>query len=389
MSSNKIDSRRQCLALLCLAAASPLRRLAGADKPARQPASARLSASEFRIISTLPTVPGGFNAAYTLAKTPARKILTDYSYAVKAPRLKASDWILFSAYPPDHPSQTIQRVTSSPAGSRVTDLSVLQQPLLRARESVKGGKHQQGISLRVVIEADLFARRLVQRKEGDRQPKPTPLTESERQLALRPSSNFEYTNSAVQKWRDGLGLLRGEQEGEVDFARRVFQSIATRFAYEYTGTGQVRTASHVCTKAKSDCCGLAILFVTILRSQGIPARLLCGRWAMPAKPGERIGSVAYYQEHVKAEFFAQEVGWVPVDLSSAILHDRSPAKLEYFGRDRGDFLTLHLDHALEFDTLHFGKQEMELLQKTCYWATGSGDFKDSSITESWNVMDRA
>ena len=52
-----------------------------------------------------------------------------------------------------------------------------------------------------------------------------------------------------------------------------------------------------------------------------------------------MGSVRYFQEHIKAEFYAQGVGWVPVDLSSAVLHDTSDAKLRYFGNDAGRHAT--------------------------------------------------
>jgi hypothetical protein len=130
---------------------------------------------------------------------------------------------------------------------------------------------------------------------------------------------------------------------------------------------------------------LSILFVTALRSQGIPARILAGRWARSAKPGDQIGALDYYQEHVKAEFYAQGVGWVPADLSSAILHDPSPAKLDFFGNDCGDFLTFHLDDNLSFDSLQFGVKTMQFLQRPAYLAKGSGNFKNAVIRETWTV----
>jgi len=34
---------------------------------------------------------------------------------------------------------------------------------------------------------------------------------------------------------------------------------------------------------------MAVLFVTALRAQGIPARTLAGRWAKSAKPDDKIG----------------------------------------------------------------------------------------------------
>ena len=40
-----------------------------------------------------------------------------------------------------------------------------------------------------------------------------------------------------------------------------------------------------------------------------------------------LSGVEYFQWHVKAEFFARGVGWIPVDCSSAILHDKTPERL--------------------------------------------------------------
>jgi transglutaminase-like putative cysteine protease len=130
---------------------------------------------------------------------------------------------------------------------------------------------------------------------------------------------------------------------------------------------------------------MATLFVAALRAQGVPARVLAGRWAKSAVRGERVGALPYFQGHVKAEFFAQGVGWVPADLSSAVVHDRSPEKLRYFGSDRGDFLTLHVDTDLVLDTVHFGSRSMTYLQNSAYWATGSGSFEGAIVTKDWRV----
>jgi hypothetical protein len=54
-----------------------------------------------------------------------------------------------------------------------------------------------------------------------------------------------------------------------------------------------------------ECGDYAALFVALCRASGIPARPVVGRWAMPEN-----GSY-----HVWAEFYLQDVGWVPVDPS--------------------------------------------------------------------------
>jgi transglutaminase-like putative cysteine protease len=146
-----------------------------------------------------------------------------------------------------------------------------------------------------------------------------------------------------------------------------------------------RHASQVCQAGRSDCGGLCLLFCSILRSQGVPARCLVGRWATSAKPGAKAGAATFFQQHVKAEFYVEHVGWVPLDCSSAILHDKSPEGLRFFGHDPGDFLVLHLDPELEVDTLHFGRKKLNWLQGVDYWVTGDGTLEGCTKKEDWVV----
>jgi hypothetical protein len=111
---------------------------------------------------------------------------------------------------------------------------------------------------------------------------------------------------------------------------------------------------------------------------------MVGRWAQSAKK-EKLGDVDYYQWHVKAEFFADGVGWVPADLSSAVLHDKKPDGLTFFGNDPGDFLVQHLDESLEVDSIHFGRQPILYLQIPVYWVTGQGTLDNTKRTEGWVV----
>src|SRR5687768_18271000 len=45
------------------------------------------------------------------------------------------------------------------------------------------------------------------------------------------------------------------------------------------------------------------------------------------------------------------------------------------------FLVQHIDGNLEIDTIHFGKQELAVLQRPAFWVTGSGNLDDLKITE--------
>jgi transglutaminase-like putative cysteine protease len=336
---------------------------------------------ELREINALPQVPPGLNGEFGLKTQSSGHFKARYSGTIDAPNLVASQWRLFLPKPPDLPSQKIRSVTIDPEGEAEAELSPLRRQVMHAVVPANDPVQAKKLSFSLDIQAELFARRLVTRS-ADMPPAPAVDT-AERRRALRRTPMLDYQAPAVKGWMAKHDLTRGEAEGEVAFARRVFQTIARSFSYSYQNAHQDRSAAGVIQDGRSDCGGMAVLFVTVLRSQGIPARLLAGRWAQSANAGERMDQVAYFQEHVKAEFHAHGVGWIPADLSSAVLHDPSEEKTEFFGKDRGDFITFHIDPELVLDTRNFGGKPHEFLQKASYWATGLGNFDRSSQTENW------
>jgi transglutaminase-like putative cysteine protease len=329
---------------------------------------------------TAPRIP----ALYSLETSLSRTVSASYTYSVSVPALTAEEWEIFAPKPVTLPGQRILRVATSPEADVVSDASSLRQPLFRALVPVLSPELRHRIVFTVAIDAQLFSRRLVGRETSASEAGVESLTDLERRLALRSTPQFDYSSKRVKTWMAGHELIRLREEGEVDYARRVFQVMARTLGYDYRGE-QDRSASHVCTVLKSDCGGLSALFVAVLRSQGVPARTRAGRWATSVRLDQRMGSVRFFQEHIKAEFYAQGVGWVPVDLSSAVLHDTSDAKLRYFGSDAGDFITWHLDTDLVFDTLHFGRKTCTLLQRPSYWVVGVGSMAGATTSEDWQV----
>ena len=130
---------------------------------------------------------------------------------------------------------------------------------------------------------------------------------------------------------------------------------------------------------------MAVLFCSALRAGGVPARALVGCWAKSAAADGMLNGVRYYQTHVKAEFFADGVGWVPVDCSSAVLHDRTAEKLRYFGNDPGDFLTLHVDPELKVDSVYFGTKTLPWLQQFNFFVRGKGTLAGLKREMNWTV----
>lgn len=332
----------------------------------------------------------GFAAAqaaespYALITTEAQRVHAVLRFEIEAPQLQATEWILFVANPPTLPGQAAQTAKLEPFGLPYTETGELRRPLLRARIPVSSETNVKRMAAMSEFQATLYSRHLTQLGDQEKRPVVATLTKSERDAALRKSPMFDFASTHFVHWLDEHRLRRRKQEHDVDFGRRVFLAVVKSCDYEYAAQ-MTRNAAHVCTVGKSDCGGMAVLFVAALRANDIPARVLSGCWAKSAEPSASLSGVRYYQTHVKAEFFAAGVGWVPVDLSSAVLHDKSAERTRYFGHDAGDFLTMHVDPELRIDTIHFGVKTIPWLQQFHYYATGKGKVDGARYTMDWRV----
>ncbi|MEM9280811.1 MAG: transglutaminase domain-containing protein [Verrucomicrobiota bacterium] len=319
---------------------------------------------------------------YALVREPSRKIRGTMTMQVSAPRLKADEWVLFCPFAPTTPGQRVSSV-SMKGGSTVRDLNSNVRDLLCSKHSVRSKPEETSFQTSMVIEAQLYSRRLVPKSETP-STMPKPLAPIERSSFLSETSLINYRSPEFGDWLQTCQLIRATGETEIAYAKRVFSHIKNHFEYSYDEKMN-RLASFVCRDGASDCGGLAIVFVSAMRAHRIPSRLNAGLWAESSEEGATFDGVDYFQQHVKGEFYAERVGWVPVDLSSAILYDESEEGLHYFGNDPGDFVTLHFDHGIGVDTIHFGKQTVDWMQGMSYWVTGSGSLDGSTMEKSWVI----
>ncbi len=310
---------------------------------------------------------------YTLVTTSAKHVRAELTFEYVAPKISAKEWVVYTTRLPELTSQTEVRSALAPGGHATRELSAVGRPVLGARIPVKGSKARDALTLRVEYEANLFARHLIPRQPGTKSATPVaPLPQKERRLALAEGHQFDFHSPPFQSWLDGHKLRREPDEGEIDFARRAFLEIKSVFQPPPHHLKLVHLASHLCASGKSDGPGLSIVFAAALRANGIPARVLSGRWARDSHSGRNAAD----EPHVKSEFFAAGVGWVPVDLGSAMKLEKSSDGLEFFGTDNADFLVMHLDTDLEFDTVFFGRKTVEFVQSPAFWVTGSGSLDD-------------
>lgn len=284
---------------------------------------------------------------------------------------QADTWTAYASYPPNCDSQN--RVA---AELRVADNTNLRGYLARensdlAREVLYlhfrpiNGAYAHQLTVLTHYSGNLYSQELV---SGSSPVEVKPLGALERAEALGSSKWLDWKSPSFQNWLDTQGLRRKAKESDLQFAWRVFLKIRAQFNYLYDEK-QNRSVSNVVALSHTDCGGFCGLFVGALRANDIPAHMLFGKWGRYRNEGQT--TIERSKNHVKAEFYADKIGWVPVELSGAICDKSAPAA-NYFGRSDGKFITLHIDPDLVLDTRVIGDQRVDCLQNSAIWFHGEG-----------------
>jgi transglutaminase-like putative cysteine protease len=106
-------------------------------------------------------------------------------------------------------------------------------------------------------------------------------------------------------------------------ARAIYDYVFANMRYDKSGTGWGHGDTlWACDSKRGNCTDFHSLFISMTRSQGIPARFEIGFPLPSDKPSSEIPGY-----HCWAEFFDPQKGWIPVDISEAWKH---PEKMDYF-----------------------------------------------------------
>jgi transglutaminase-like putative cysteine protease len=120
-----------------------------------------------------------------------------------------------------------------------------------------------------------------------------------------------------------IGAEQVQRHTGLDRARALYDYTFTTMRYDKSGTGWGRgDAEWACDSKRGNCTDFHSLFMSMARSQGIPARFEIG---FPLPADRKSGDIPGY--HCWAEFYDPQNGWVPIDISEAWKH---PEKKDYF-----------------------------------------------------------
>lgn len=120
-------------------------------------------------------------------------------------------------------------------------------------------------------------------------------------------------------------LASGITEGKattIEKARAIYDYVFNNVSYDKTIPGWGRgDTERVCLIKAGNCTDFHSLFISLARASGIPAKFVMGI-PLPEKEADEIPGY-----HCWAEFYDEQLGWVPVDISEAW---KDKAKYEYF-----------------------------------------------------------
>jgi hypothetical protein len=153
------------------------------------------------------------------------------------------------------------------------------------------------------------------------------MIETIRPIAAEDTSRFMQPDSRVPIAGKPLRLIKGKRlpMDQLDTARVIYDIVRQHMRYSKEGTGWGRGDSEwACDSGFGNCSDFHSLFISLARSQKLPAKFEIG-FLLPETHGS--GEIAGY--HCWAKFKPAGRGWVPVDISEASRHPELGAY--YFG----------------------------------------------------------
>ncbi len=145
------------------------------------------------------------------------------------------------------------------------------------------------------------------------------LSEKQRSQYLGPDKLVPITGRPAEL----AAQVTAGKTSQLDKARAIYDYVFDNMRYDKTGTGWGHGDVHwACDSKRGNCTDFHSLFISMARSQGIPARFEIG---FPLPSDKQSSEIAGY--HCWAEFFNPQNGWIPVDISEAWKH---PEKKDYF-----------------------------------------------------------
>ncbi|WP_205743192.1 transglutaminase-like domain-containing protein [Halioglobus maricola] len=149
-----------------------------------------------------------------------------------------------------------------------------------------------------------------------------PLTAQEREQFLAPNQLVPVGHEVLEPILAEVHAMRVD-ESPAATARAIYDWVVDNVEYKKVGTGWGNGDTFwACSERYGNCTDFHALFISLARSEGIPARFEIG---FPVPDSREEGEIGGY--HCWVRFHLPDRGWVPIDASEAA---KNPAQRELF-----------------------------------------------------------
>lgn len=143
----------------------------------------------------------------------------------------------------------------------------------------------------------------------------TGLSESEKSLYLEPNELVPVGHEVLRPILKEIREMRAADTPEAT-ARAIYDWVVDNVEYKKVGTGWGNGDTFwACSERYGNCTDFHALFISLARSEGIPARFEIG---FPVPMDRSEGEIGGY--HCWVQFYLPGRGWVPIDASEAAKH---------------------------------------------------------------------
>jgi hypothetical protein len=292
------------------------------------------------------------------------------------PNHKAKQWFIALRYPPELPwsREAVGKAElRTSAGWKpfraVIDASPEKRRMLVIDYERDDPLLRKGFTVRTTLTATIYDQQLERGSPAKAVP---PLAPQERQKWIRPTETFDFDAPFVKKWMDDHKMWKGKDEPNLGFVHRVYKQLRVHLPYS-TKDGGKWVCSQILKVGFGECCRHSIVTTAILRANKIPARTVCGLWAIDNKS---------QGAHCWGEFFLHRVGWVPFDTT---LGDDKNSEA-YFGTKKGEVLAGMVDFDWVIDAGPFGRKRVAGIDAfPAFWSQGAGNMDNEKCDTHTSV----
>lgn len=148
-------------------------------------------------------------------------------------------------------------------------------------------------------------------------------------------------------------LFKECSNNKLAYAEACYEYVAANYKYKNPYTG-LHPVSEILRTGGGDCGSFSTVYISLLRARGIPARHVF------AIGGDIDGRKNH---HIWAEFYIQDFGWIPVDVT----YRNSNPWEDYFGKYRNKWLVVQKGAAMKYPITAGEIKKVNAMQTYVYW----------------------